>query len=43
MSAKNIPDVKTALTSTINVYDIMKAGTVVLTKDAVAKIEEVYA
>ena len=43
MSAKNIPDVKTTLTSTINVYDIMKAGTVVLTKDAVAKIEEVYA
>ena len=43
MSAKNIPDVKTALTSTINVYDIMKAGTVVLTKDAVALIEEVYA
>ena len=43
MSAKNIPDVTTKLTSTINVYDIMKAGTVVLTKDAVAKIEEVYA
>ncbi len=43
MSAKNIPDVTTTLTSTINVYDIMKAGTVVLTKDAVAKIEEVYA
>ena len=43
MSARNIPDVNTALTSTINVYDIMKAGTVVLTKDAVAKIEEVYA
>ena len=43
MSARNIPTVQTALTSTINVYDIMKAGTVVLTKDAVAKIEEVYA
>ena len=43
MSAKNIPDVTTTLSSTINVYDIMKAGTVVLTKDAVAKIEEVYA
>ena len=43
MSAKNIPTVQTTLTSTINVYDIMKAGTVVLTKDAVAKIEEVYA
>ena len=43
MSARNIPTIKTALTNTINVYDIMKAGTVVLTKDAVAKIEEVYA
>ena len=43
MSARNIPTVQTALTNTINVYDIMKAGTVVLTKDAVAKIEEVYA
>ena len=29
--------------NTINVYDVMKANTVVLTKDAVAKIEEVYA
>ena len=43
MSARNIPTIQTALTNTINVYDIMKAGTVVLTKDAVAKIEEVYA
>ena len=43
LSARNIPTVRTALTNTINVYDIMKAGTVVLTKDAVAKIEEVYA
>ena len=43
MSAKNIPDVQTTLTNAINVYDVMKAGTVVLTKDAVAKIEEVYA
>ena len=43
MSARNIPTIKTALTNTINVYDIMKAGTVVLTKDSVAKIEEVYA
>ena len=32
-----------ALPETINVYDVMKAGTLVLTKDAVAKIEEVYA
>ena len=42
-SAKNIPTVDTALVNTINVYDVMKANTVVLTKDAVAKIEEVYA
>ena len=43
MSARNIPAVKTALTSTINVYDILKGDTVIHTKDAVAKIEEVYA
>ncbi|MCX4306295.1 MAG: 50S ribosomal protein L4 [Acetatifactor sp.] len=43
MSARNAADVDTTLVSTINVYDIMKAKTVVLTKDAVAKIEEVYA
>ena len=42
-SARNIPNTKTALTGTINVYDVMNAGTVVLTKDAVANIEEVYA
>lgn len=43
LSARNIPDAKTALTNTINVYDIMNAGTVVLTKAAVETIEEVYA
>ena len=43
LSARNIPTIQTASTSTINVYDIMKAGTVVLTKDSVKKIEEVYA
>ena len=43
LSAKNVPDVKTALTNTINVYDILKYDTVVITKDAVAAIEEVYA
>ena len=43
MSAKNMPAVNTTLTSTLNVYDVMKAGTVVLTKDAVKTIEEVYA
>ena len=43
MSARNIPTIKTALVNTINVYDILKGDTLVLTKDAVAKIEEVYA
>lgn len=43
LSARNLPVVRTALTNTINVYDILKYDTVVLTKDAVAKIEEVYA
>ncbi|MBD5464328.1 MAG: 50S ribosomal protein L4 [Lachnospiraceae bacterium] len=43
LSARNIPTIQTASTSTINVYDIMKAGTVVLTKDSAKKIEEVYA
>jgi large subunit ribosomal protein L4 len=42
-SAKNIPTVKTALTNTINVFDILKYDTVVATKAAVEKIEEVYA
>ena len=42
-SAKNIPTVKTALTNTINVYDILKYDTVVVEKAAVATIEEVYA
>ena len=43
MSARNLPNVQTALTNTINVYDVMKGGTVILTKDAVKTIEEVYA
>ena len=43
MSAKNIPGVDTTSTSTINVYDVLKHTTLVLTKEAVAKIEEVYA
>ena len=42
-SARNIPDIKTALVSTINTYDILKYDMFVVTKDAVAKIEEVYA
>ena len=43
LSARNIPKVRTALTNSINVYDILKYDTLVLTKDAVAQIEEVYA
>jgi large subunit ribosomal protein L4 len=43
MSARNIPGVKVAQTNTINVFDILKYSTVVVTKDAVATIEEVYA
>ena len=43
MSARNVKGVDTTLVNTINVYDIMKAKKVVLTKAAVAKIEEVYA
>ena len=43
LSARNIADVQTATVSTMNVYDVMKHNTVVVTKDAVASIEEVYA
>ena len=43
LSARNLASIDTTLTSQINVYDIMKAGTIVLTKDSAAKIEEVYA
>ena len=43
LSARNIVDVQTATVNTINVYDVMKYNTVVVTKDAVASIEEVYA
>ena len=43
MSARNLPNVDMTMAGMINVYDIMKAKTVVVTKDAVAKIEEVYA
>ena len=42
-SARNLSGINTALTNTINVYDILKSDTLVLTKDAVKKIEEVYA
>ena len=43
MSARNIPDVITALPSTINVYDMLKYNTLILTKASAAAIEEVYA
>lgn len=43
LSARNIADVKTAKTNTINVYDILKYNTVIATKAAVEAIEEVYA
>ena len=43
LSARNIPTVKTVYTNTINVYDILKYDTLVVTKAAVATIEEVYA
>ena len=43
LSARNMATVNTTLTNALNVYDVMNAKKVVLTKDAVAKIEEVYA
>ncbi len=43
ISARNIPEVKTASVNTINTYDILKYNNIVVTKEAVAKIEEVYA
>ena len=42
-SAHNIPGVRTALVSTMNVYEIVNHYTLVLTKAAAKKIEEVYA
>ena len=43
LSARNLPTVNTAVAENINVYDILKGDPLVLTKDAVAKIEEVFA
>ncbi|HIX36857.1 MAG TPA: 50S ribosomal protein L4 [Candidatus Blautia pullistercoris] len=43
LSARNIPDVITALPGTINVYDVLKYNTLILTKASAAAIEEVYA
>lgn len=42
-SASNVPTVKTAQTNELNVFDVLKYDTVVVTKDAVKTIEEVYA
>lgn len=42
-SARNIPGVKTAFVNTINVFDILKYNKFIITKDAVEKVEEVYA
>ena len=41
-SAKNIPNVQTALVNTMNVYDILKYNSFIITKEAVKKVEEVY-
>ena len=43
LSSRNIPHVKVSFINTINVYDILKYNTMIITKDAVAAIEEVYA
>ncbi len=42
-SARNLPNVKTSLVNTINVYDILKYDKFIITRDAVSKVEEVYA
>ena len=43
ISANNVPNVKTAPTNNINVYDVLNCEKLILTKSAVQKIEEVYA
>jgi large subunit ribosomal protein L4 len=42
-SARNIPTVKTLQTSELNVFDVLKFGTVILSQDTAKTIEEVYA
>jgi large subunit ribosomal protein L4 len=42
-SANNIPNIATALVITINVYDILKYNSFIITKEAVKRVEEVYA
>lgn len=43
LSARNIPDVKTEIRTAINVYDVVKYDSLIITKDAVKALEEVYA
>ncbi len=43
LSARNVAEINTSVVNNINVYDVLNAQKLVLTKDAVAKIEEVYA
>ena len=43
LSARNLSEVRTVMSNSINVYDILKYGSLVITKEAVAQIEEVYA
>ncbi|MBC7087034.1 MAG: 50S ribosomal protein L4 [Tissierellales bacterium] len=43
LAARNIPNVQTAYVNTINVYDILKYNSFIITKEAVKKVEEVYA
>ena len=43
LSARNIPGIKTTVTGTLNVYDIMKYDRFIITKDAAIKVQEVYA
>ena len=43
LSARNLQNVRTVMSNSINVYDILKYGALVITKEAVAQIEEVYA
>ena len=43
MSARNLPNIATVRADMINVYDILKGDTLVVTREAVARIEEVFA
>jgi len=42
-SARNIPNVQTTLVNSLNVYDILKYDSFIITQDAVKKVEEVFA